>query len=129
MAAKWLAAAPSHRVVVNRDTIRYRMFKKFEGMDRSQEKRVTTVERKAAERALSKRKSVLIDATNLNDRHVDIWREVAKAAGAKFREVAVKTPLEECLRRNAERGARGGRRVPDRIIYEMNAKALCLRPS
>lgn len=46
---------------------------------------------------------VVIDDTNINPDHIETFTELAQRIGYRIRIVDMDTPLEECIRRDAER--------------------------
>jgi predicted kinase len=109
-------------VRVNRDDIR-RMLHGRRLYTQWAEGQVTAVQRAMVEALLRARADVVVDDTNLKARTVREWAEVAARHGADF-EVHDFTdvPLDECLRRDAERpepdrvGEAGIRRMYDRFL-------------
>jgi hypothetical protein len=91
------------------------------------EAQVTHAQRSAVESLLRARASVIVDDTNLRAKIVREWAEMAARFGASF-EVHDFTdvPLEECLRRDADRpaddqvGADGIRRMHERYLAGRN---------
>ncbi|MFI6264741.1 AAA family ATPase [Micromonospora sp. NPDC051006] len=92
-------------VRVNRDDLR-RMLHGERLFTQWAEAQVTTVQRAQVEALLRARADVCVDDTNLRSRTLRDWAELAARHGAEF-EVHDFTdvPLEECLRRDAERSA------------------------
>ncbi len=90
-------------VRVNRDDLR-RMLHGQRLFTQWAESQVTQAQRAAVEALLRARASVIVDDTNLRSRTVREWAEMAVRYGASF-EVHDFTdvPLQECLRRDAER--------------------------
>jgi len=120
-AAAWCEMDPQRRQVVNRDQVRFELFGLYSGLSDEQEAVVTDIESLRADRALGAGRSVVIDATNLEHEFRDGWAELAARHGVPVQIVTIDTPLAECLRRNAARGAAGGRLVPADVIREMAA--------
>ncbi|MEU8297838.1 AAA family ATPase [Micromonospora sp. NPDC048909] len=92
-------------VRVNRDDLR-RMLHGERLFTQWAEAQVTTVQRAQVEALLRARADVCVDDTNLRSRTLRDWADLAARHGAEF-EVHDFTdvPLEECLRRDAERPA------------------------
>lgn len=67
--------------------------------------------------ALAAGKSVVIDNTNLSERTVTKWETIAWEYGVRVTKVMFDTPIEECVRRDAQREgkARVGRWVIERM--------------
>lgn len=66
---------------------------------------------------LSDNKNVIVDDTNLSDKHEDLWRKVAESCGAKFEIIDMMDGLTvaECVRRNEFREPG----VPNGVIENM----------
>lgn len=82
---------------------------------------VTDVEVQLAERLLASGYDVIVDDTNLSASTIEMWQAFAARVGA---EMEVKdftgVPLEECLRRNAERTDK--KPIPEQDIRDMYEK-------
>lgn len=63
--------------------------------------------------AISSNKNVVVDDTNLNPSVEKMWRDAAKEYGVPCEVLTLTTSLEECIKRDAERGHTIGR---DRIV-------------
>ncbi|ANE83325.1 hypothetical protein A7U43_27675 (plasmid) [Mycobacterium adipatum] len=124
-AAAWRDAAPQRREVVNRDQIRFELFGVYSGLTAEQEAVVSDIESLRGDRALGAGLSVVVDATNLESAHREVWVMQAARHGVRAEVVTIDTSLQECLRRNRSRGAAGGRLVPEDIIRGMAAAAEC----
>src|SRR5690349_9542591 len=113
-------------VRVNRDDLR-RMLHGERLFTQRAEAQVTQAQRAAVEALLRAHADVIVDDTNLRAKTVREWAELAARHGATF-EVHDFTdvPLEECLRRDAERpedvrvGEAGIRRMHDRYLAGRN---------
>ena len=113
-------------VRVNRDELRRMLHGRRLDTERA-ENQVTLVQRTMVEALLRKGASVIVDDTNLRAETVRRWAALAAKYRASF-EVYDFTdvPLEECLRRDAERdpagrvGADGIRRMYDRYLAGHN---------
>ncbi|MEV0898663.1 AAA family ATPase [Actinoplanes sp. NPDC049802] len=109
-------------VRVNRDDLR-RMLHGGRLYTQVAEGQVTRAQRAAVEALLGARASVIVDDTNLRAKTVREWAEMAARFGASF-EVHDFTdvPVDECVRRDAERGegdrvgADAIRRLHDRYL-------------
>lgn len=122
-ARAWRDLDPGHRVIINRDQIRFLLYRKYRGLTELQELIVTGVERRLAVLALRDGKSIVIDATNLEAEHLAQWIALAGRHGARYERVTLLTPVDECLRRNRRRAASGGRFVPEEVIVDMSRNA------
>jgi hypothetical protein len=109
-------------VRVNRDDLR-RMLHGQRLFTQWAEAQVTNAQRAGVEALLRARASVIVDDTNLRAKTVREWAEMAARFGASF-EVHDFTdvPLEECLRRDAERV--GDDRVGEDAIRRMHERYL-----
>ena len=63
------------------------------------------VEKIIVAQLLSQNKNVIVDDTNLGDKHVDMWKSVAIVCGAKFEIIDMmdKVTVAECIERNQGR--------------------------
>ncbi len=109
-------------VRVNRDDLR-RMLHGSRLFSQWSEGQVTHAQRAAVEALLRAHADVIVDDTNLRARTVKDWAELAARFGASF-EVHDFTdvPLEECLRRDAERDAQD--RVGEDALRRMHERYL-----
>lgn len=66
---------------------------------------------------LSQNKNVIVDDTNLGDKHVNMWKTIAEMNNAKFEIIDMmhKVSVAECVERNKNRSPR----VPDGVIENM----------
>ncbi|HEX5597289.1 MAG TPA: AAA family ATPase [Micromonosporaceae bacterium] len=112
-------------VRVNRDDLR-RMLHGARLFTEWAEGQVTAVQRAQVEALLRARVDVIVDDTNLRARTVRDWAELAARFGASF-EVHDFTdvPLEECLRRDADRPAED--RVGEEAIRRLHERYLAGR--
>ncbi|SUA31575.1 Predicted kinase [Mycolicibacterium fortuitum] len=122
-ASAWRDRDPQHRVIINRDQIRFLLYRKYRGLSELQELIVTAVEMRLAALALRAGKSIVIDATNLEAQHLAQWIDLAARHGVCHERVTLSTSVQECLRRNRLRAASGGRFVPEDVIVNMSRNA------
>lgn len=120
-AKEWADADPANRFRVNRDDIRWALYKQYylspdeHGTTTEKENRVTHVQNSLTEKALREGKSVVIDNTNLDPR---VFREFGKIAARHNAQLTNKdfpVDIEECIRRNNARD----RVVPEHVIRRM----------
>ncbi len=95
-------------VRVNRDNIRAMMHNGWSGKN---EKLTVTAEKAIVKSILDAGYNVIVDDTNLGKKHEDMWRSITNELGAKFEIVKMDTPIDECIRRDAERDASVGAHV------------------
>jgi predicted kinase len=109
-------------VRVNRDDLR-RMLHGQRLYTQWAEGQVTHVQRASVEALLRAHASVIVDDTNLRQKAVREWAELAAKFGASF-EVHdfTEVPVEECIRRDTERPA--GDRVGAGVIQRMHDRYL-----
>lgn len=100
-------------VRVNKDLIRTMLH--ADKFTYGNEKATVEAEKWLARAMLTQGKNVIVDDTNLGDRHQLIWEDVAKTCNADFSKRTFKTSFKECLRRNANRGYK----VPQSAIHRM----------
>src|SRR4029453_19195505 len=113
-------------VRVNRDDLR-RMLHGRRLFTQWAEGQVTHAQRSTVEALLRAHADVIVDDTNLRAKTVREWAELAARFGATFEVHAFPdVPLEECLRRDAERdsdervGAEGINRMHQRYLAGRN---------
>lgn len=101
--------------VVNRDAIRMMIF--ANNYDSStQENYVTIIEDTAVTGALERGMSVIVDATNLNPKYKGRWYEMAEKYNADVEEKEFYIPFREALKRDKERGEKGGISVGKKVL-------------
>lgn len=100
-------------VRINKDLLRTMLhFDRFTGPN---EGKTRDAARVLAKTFLEKGVNVIIDDTNLNPGTLQSWKDLAKEIDAKLEYHEMKTPFEECLRRDAERE----KSVGEHVIYGM----------
>lgn len=65
--------------------------------------------------ALTSFKDVVVDDTNLKEKHINRISKIAKEYGSEVEILFFDTPLEECIKRNEGREAK----VPEKVIRDM----------
>jgi predicted kinase len=126
-ATAWVAADRTNRAMVSRDDLRERVYGLSMGpgdqvMDRAGEDEVTALEEAIVGHLLASGRSVAVHDTLLRDVYVDRWREIAAEAGAVVEILDLRgVPVEECIARDADRAAAGGRSVGADVIRRMDA--------
>lgn len=100
-------------VRVNKDLIRTMLH--ADKFSFSNEKATVKAELQVAEEMLMMGKSVVVDDTNLGERHHVQWETLANSMGAKFQKHKFKASFKECLERNKARGLK----VPQSAIHRM----------
>jgi predicted kinase len=101
-ARQWVAEDPNHRARVNRDDLR-RLLHHVATYQWPQENAVSKISQAGTRALLSAGFSVVIDDTNLRQRYVRTWREIAADHGAVFQTVDFEVDVEECIRRDTIR--------------------------
>lgn len=110
-AKEWVAEAPTERIRVNRDGIRWTQGS-FPFGTPEQEDMVTIIEEGIVLAAIKTGKDVVIDATNLNPKHTRKWFKMAKANGVQDVEIVnFEVPIAELLERDANRSKSVGQGV------------------
>lgn len=105
--------AQGNWVRLNRDLLREMMhFNKWTGKN---EAITVKAEKTLARYYLSTGTSVVIDDTNLGDKHRQLWSGIAQEYSAKFEVVTCDTPIDECIKRDSVRE----KRVGDHVIKGM----------
>ena len=110
-------------LVVSRDEIR----KMLGGYKPSREKEALRIRNRLIEEAIKMRKNVIVDDTNLNPKHEQHIRKMARDLGCKFEvnDSFLKISPEECIRRDLHRGDKA---VGADSIWQMYYKWLCPEP-
>lgn len=119
-ARAWVAADPDRRARVNRDDLRAMLFDTHGQLSAEREDAVTAAERAAVVSLLEAGMDVVVDATHLTADSRAVWAELAASLGADFVVHAVDTPVAECIRRDAARGAQGCRSVGADVITALD---------
>jgi predicted kinase len=123
-ARKWVDEDPAGRARMNRDDLRLNLY----GTARpthQQEAAISTVQQASVRALLAAGRSVVVDDLHLRARYVSGWVELAAEAGAGFAvQDFTDVPVEECVRRDAERAARGERAVGAGVIQDLHARFL-----
>lgn len=123
----WVAEDPAHRVRINRDALREMIHFDHRNSTHETEQAITKTSHDLARTYLRSGFDVIVDDTNLRQRHAREWATLAKIVGAEF-EVADFTgvPLETVLNQNQQRPEH--KIVPEKVIREMHLKFLNGRP-
>ena len=100
--AKKLVADQPNWFRVNRDDIRS-MFNGDMPYNYKREKQVMASQKAIVRAILSTGANVIIDDTNLTDRHLARWRTVANEFSAEYAVHVMETPLKDCVARNSIR--------------------------
>lgn len=105
-------------VRVNKDDLRAMMHDSKWSKDN--ERVIVSMRDTIIKNALSLGCDVIVDDTNFHSSHVTNIMNIASELRAGFEVKDFDVPLEECLKRNAERS--GKARVPDKVIQDMYEK-------
>lgn len=126
-ARDWVAADPATRVRVNRDAMRKMLHFDQRKATHLTEQIITKAGADLVRTYLRAGQDVVVDDTNLRQRHARAWATIAHVTGADF-EVKDFTgiPLETCLERNQQRPKEA--RVPEQVIRTMHVKFLAAGP-
>jgi hypothetical protein len=109
---------------VNRDDLRSNLYGTPRPTHR-QESAIGVVQQASVRALLAAGRSVVVDDLHLRARYVSAWVELTAQAGAGFAvQDFTDVPVEECIRRDAERGARGERAVGAEVIRELHTRFL-----
>ena len=88
-------------------------------LDRAGEDVVSAVVDAAVIALLSQGLDVIIDATNLHERNIRRWRQLAEIHSCDIEIVHLDVDARECVRRDAVRAAAGQRHVGAAVIWRM----------
>lgn len=126
-AEAWVMQDPARRVRINRDALRAMIHFDQRNSIHETEQAITKVSHDLARTYLRAEFDVIVDDTNLRQRHAREWATLAKVAGAEF-EVKdfTQVPLETVLAQNLQRPA--NKVVPEKVIREMHTKFLNAGP-
>lgn len=111
LARKWVAEDPGRRAYVSRDDLRGMHWEEFRGLGDAREVAVGHELEAMVRVLLGRGMSVIVDATHLRLRDARNWATLAVELGVEFKVIDVKTTPDECIARDAARGATGGRLV------------------
>lgn len=109
-----------HGIVVERDMIRKELFNSWWTGKHEDEQKVTKLQHKRVKGLLALGYNVIVSDTNLRDKDVRVWLEIAHNAGAETHIVDYRDePLETVLERNASDTRKYLRKVvPEEVIRE-----------
>jgi predicted kinase len=100
---------------INKDDLRSMLHNSVWSKDN--EKIILDIRNSLIENSLSNGINVIVDDTNFASKHITDIMELANKHRASFEVKDFDVPLDECLKRNAERS--GKARVPDKVIIDM----------
>lgn len=129
LARAWVAEAPSARTRVNRDDLRANLYGRQTGLDYAQEQSVTAAQHAAVRALLTVGRDVIVDDTHLRLRHARAWADLAVELGATFEVIDMKTPVDECVRRDAARDRVVGADAIRRMAAQFRMPLPPVRPS
>lgn len=127
-AKQWVAEEPESRARCNRDDLRSMIYGDPPVFDYAREQVVTAAQHAAVRALLKRGVSVVADDTNLRLKYARAWADLAHEMGAEFEVAEFRTDAAECVRRDAERIARGERGVGEDVIRDMAARFGAHRP-
>lgn len=96
-AKQFVLEDPLYRIRVNRDDIRF-MFGKYWVPQR--ESLVSTIEATCVEEALASGYTVVLDATNLNEKYLNYWKNLARVNNIEIEYKKFYISLEEAIERD-----------------------------
>ena len=99
---------------VNRDLLREML--SFNMWSEEMEKLAVDIEVMAVRKLLNGGYTVIVDDTNLLPKHELKWSNLAKEYGVDFEVIHINTDVDECVRRDKDRG---GRKVGEKVIRQM----------
>jgi len=109
----WVQKNKKDAVVVCPDEIRVKIF--GHEFHKEAEDYIWAFAKSMTRLLLDQGKSVIIDATNINNYSRDVWIRLAREYKTKIRIVWIKTGIVECLKRNKK----ADRNVPEEVITGM----------
>lgn len=119
----WVNEDPVGRARVNRDDLRFNLYGVYWGLTYEQEVAIAAVQKSSVEALLRAGKSVIVDDTNLRRKYAVEWIDLAVKLNCQW-QVADFTlvPVDECVRRDAARIARGERGVGEEAIRDLHRR-------
>ncbi len=99
---------------VNKDLLRQNLY--FADFNPRHERVIAEVNNALVENLLANGHSVVSDNMNLSERDINFYKAMAEKYNAELEVIKMDTPIEECIRRDAERQARGERFVGKDVI-------------
>lgn len=121
-AKEWVAEDEDWRIRINRDDIRHQIVNKYWPLSRMQEDHVTLMEESMVTAAIKAKVSVVIDATHLRAAYIKRWYDVANRLGVSVTVQQFETDVEECVRRDFDRGLNGDRSVGEEAIRALHKR-------
>ena len=118
--AQEMLLADGHAVRLNKDLIRTMLH--FDRFNFENEDMTRQAVQTLARLFLGKGKTVIIDDTNLNEKTLQSWKILAKDVGARIQNEFMDTSMDECIRRDRERGKSwvgGSKSVGEHVIVGM----------
>jgi predicted kinase len=109
-AREWAAEDPMNRRRVNRDNIRFEIYKTYHS-DAIDERLITEVEDNLIESGLRFGLSVVVDATNLNRKSVRRFEEIARKFDCPVKIKDFEVTLSEAIKRDSLRDRSVGEEV------------------
>lgn len=126
-AREWVSGDPDGRVRVNRDAMRQMLHFDQRNATHLTEQVITKACADLVRNYLRAGRDVIVDDTNLRQRHARAWASIAHITGAEFEVMDfAAVPVETCLERNQQRPPEA--RVPESVIRNMHSKFLASGP-
>lgn len=129
-AKELVAKDPDRWVRVNKDDIR--LMHHDRKWSRGREATVEQTQYAIAKAALDRGQSVIVDNTHMSPRHEGQWAYLAKENGAEFEVKEFDTSIEDCIKRDQERGIVAGcvgKDVIHRMFYQHMCEEIQKNPS
>lgn len=127
-ARQWVEKMPEHRAQVSRDDIRFGYLNYSEGQGigtPAQENMVTEIQRAVVQSFLLKGWDVIVDDTNLKLKVAKDWARLARTCRAEFEVIDFDhITVDECVKRDLQRGQAGFRWVGSDVITKMHDRYL-----
>lgn len=115
-AKELIAKEPDVWVRVNKDSLRKQL---HDGKwSKGREKTVMAIQREMARWALTSGMSVIVDDTNLSQKHEQDYREIARDHNAEFEVKIFDTSVDECIDRDLKRPDSVGKDVILKMYYQ-----------
>ena len=99
---------------INRDLLRDMLH--FGDYSKLNEREVMNSEKILAQYFLNYDFDVIIDDTNLHQKNIDMWKDVAEDSNAEIEVIKIDTSMEECIKRDKKRGKSVGEDVIRKMV-------------
>lgn len=103
LAQKWMQDEPGKYVCVSKDDIRKTLYKTSKWHPKTEKLTIAVEDAMVKEIILKTDQSVIIDDTNLNPKHIERWKAIAKECKCDIEFIEMETSLADCIERDSRR--------------------------